>query len=245
MFDEYLNPPSCADPQVPTVIAPESVVSIGTPSSTTTDQDAPSTKPSSEESSSQVVIPNNVHSSNQPPEHINKWTKDYPIDNVIGDPSRPNPVGLKPSKKNSMSLNFLSVGAGTSSGSCYDYYFKVDIQVSTPMVEKFKLDEDPQRKAVDPTCYHGMIGTLMYLSSSRTDLVFAVYMCSRYQAKPTEKHLHTVKRIFRYLRGIVNMGLWHLKDSCIALTAFADADYAGCQDTKKVRLEVCNYWVTD
>ncbi|GJW34195.1 hypothetical protein Tco_0054227 [Tanacetum coccineum] len=58
-------------------------------------------------------------------------------------------------------------------------------------------------------------------------------MCSRYQARPTEKHLNTVKRIFRYLKGIVHRGLWYLKDSSIALTAFADADHAGCQDTRR------------
>ncbi|GJT83446.1 retrovirus-related pol polyprotein from transposon TNT 1-94 [Tanacetum coccineum] len=104
---------------------------------------------------------------------------------------------------------------------------------NTLMVEKSKLDEDPQGKAVDPTCYRRMIGTLMYLTASRPDLVFVVCMCARYQAKPTEKHLHAVKRIFRYLRGTINMGLWYPKDSCIALTAFADADHAGCQDTRK------------
>ncbi|GJU14069.1 hypothetical protein Tco_1136465 [Tanacetum coccineum] len=60
----------------------------------------------------------------------------------------------------------------------------------TPMVEKSKLDEDPQVKAIDPTRYCGMIGTLMYLTSSRPDLVFVVCMCARYQAKPSEKHLH-------------------------------------------------------
>ncbi|GJY99920.1 hypothetical protein Tco_0517350 [Tanacetum coccineum] len=61
-------------------------------------------------------------------------------------------------------------------------------------------------------------------------------MCARYQARPTEKHLHAVKRIFRYLRGTVNQGLWHLqylKDSSIALTSFVDADHAGCQDTRR------------
>ncbi|GKA91808.1 hypothetical protein Tco_0813733 [Tanacetum coccineum] len=77
--------------------------------------------------------------------------------------------------------------------------------VDTPMVEKMKLDKDPQGKAVDPTHYHKMIGSLMYLTSSRSDLVFAVCMCARYQAKPTKKHLHAVKRIFRYLRGTINM----------------------------------------
>ncbi|GKE97908.1 hypothetical protein Tco_0021259 [Tanacetum coccineum] len=99
------------------------------------------------------------------------------------------------------------------------------------MVKKSKLDEDPQQKAVDPTCYRRMISTFMYLTSP--DLVFVVCMCARYQAKPIEKHLHAVKRIFRYLRGTINIGLWYSKDSCIALTAFADADHAGCQDTRK------------
>ncbi|GJY28705.1 hypothetical protein Tco_0404472 [Tanacetum coccineum] len=61
------------------------------------------------------------------------------------------------------------------------------------------------------------------------------YLCmyARYQAKPTEKHLHDVKRIFKYLRGTVNRGLWYPKDSSIALTAYADANHAGCQDTRR------------
>ncbi|GJZ87672.1 hypothetical protein Tco_0659282 [Tanacetum coccineum] len=97
--------------------------------------------------------------------------------------------------------------------------------MDTPMVEKSKLDEDTQGKAVDPTHYRGMIGTLMYLTASRPDLTFAVCMCARYQAKPTDKHLHAVKRIFKYLRGTVNRGIWYPKDSSIALTAYADADH--------------------
>ncbi|GJZ45220.1 retrovirus-related pol polyprotein from transposon TNT 1-94 [Tanacetum coccineum] len=105
--------------------------------------------------------------------------------------------------------------------------------VDTHVVEKSKLDEDPQGKAVDPTHYRGMVGTLMYLTASRPDLTFAVCMCARYQAKPIEKHLHAVKRIFKYIRGIVNRGLWYPKDSSIALTAYADADHAGCQDTRR------------
>ncbi|GJU55093.1 hypothetical protein Tco_1228807 [Tanacetum coccineum] len=104
--------------------------------------------------------------------------------------------------------------------------------VDTPMVEKSKLDEDTQGKSVDPTYYRGMVGTLMYLTSSRPYLVYAVCMCARYQARPTKKHLHVVKRIFRYLRGTVNRGLWYSKNSTIALTSFADADRAGCQDTR-------------
>ncbi|GKE77530.1 hypothetical protein Tco_1543650, partial [Tanacetum coccineum] len=105
--------------------------------------------------------------------------------------------------------------------------------VDTPMVEKSKLDEDIQGKAVDPTHYRGMIGTLIYLTASRPDLTFVVCMCARYQEKPTKKHLHAVKRIFKYIRGTVNRGLWYLKDSSIALTTYIDADHASCQDTRR------------
>ncbi|GKF74554.1 retrovirus-related pol polyprotein from transposon TNT 1-94 [Tanacetum coccineum] len=105
--------------------------------------------------------------------------------------------------------------------------------VDTPIVEKSKLDEDKEGKVVDSSHYHGMIGTLLYLITSRPDLQFAICMCARYQARPTKKHLHAVKRIFRYLRGTVNRGLWYPKDSSIALTAFADVDHAGCQDTRR------------
>nr|GEX00969.1 hypothetical protein [Tanacetum cinerariifolium] len=92
---------------------------------------------------------------------------------------------------------------------------------------KSKLDEDREGKAVDPSHYHGMIGTLLYLTASRLDLQFAICMCARYQARPTKKHVHTVKRIFRYLRRTVHQGLWYPKDSSVALTAFADADHPG------------------
>ncbi|GJS07075.1 retrovirus-related pol polyprotein from transposon TNT 1-94 [Tanacetum coccineum] len=105
--------------------------------------------------------------------------------------------------------------------------------VDTPMVEKSKLDEDKEGNAVDPSHYRGMIGTLLYLTASRPDLQFAICMCARYQARPTEKHLNAVKRIFRYLKGTVHRGLWYPKDSSFALTAFADADHAGCQDTRR------------
>ncbi|GKE87612.1 retrovirus-related pol polyprotein from transposon TNT 1-94 [Tanacetum coccineum] len=79
--------------------------------------------------------------------------------------------------------------------------------VDTPMVEKSKLDEDTQGKAVDHTHYCRMVGTLMYLTAIRPDLTFSVCMYARYKAKPTEKHLHAVKRIFKYLRGTINRGL--------------------------------------
>nr|GEU38534.1 retrovirus-related Pol polyprotein from transposon TNT 1-94 [Tanacetum cinerariifolium] len=100
--------------------------------------------------------------------------------------------------------------------------------VDTPMVEKRKLDEDLQGKPVNATLYRGMIGSIMYLTSSRPDLIYAVCLCARYQAKPTEKHLQAMKRIFRYLKGTINTGLWYLKDTDMSLTAYANADHAEC-----------------
>nr|GFA82402.1 uncharacterized mitochondrial protein AtMg00810-like [Tanacetum cinerariifolium] len=71
------------------------------------------------------------------------------------------------------------------------------------------------------------------LTSSRPDPVFAVCMCARYQAKPTKMHLEALKRVFWYLKGTINWGLWYPKDTAMALTAYADADHAGCQDTRR------------
>nr|GEZ50545.1 copia protein [Tanacetum cinerariifolium] len=104
--------------------------------------------------------------------------------------------------------------------------------VDTPMVDRLKLDEDPLGIPVDQTQFRSMVGSLMYLTASRPDLVFVVCMCARYQASPTKKHLEALKRVFWYLRGTINWGLWYTKDTAMALTAYADADHAECQDTR-------------
>ncbi|GJW11845.1 retrovirus-related pol polyprotein from transposon TNT 1-94 [Tanacetum coccineum] len=98
--------------------------------------------------------------------------------------------------------------------------------VDTPMVDRLKLDEDPLGIPFDQTRFRSMVGSLMYLTASRLDLVFVVCMCARYQASPTKKHLEALKRVFRYLIGTINWGLWYPKDTAMALTAFADADHA-------------------
>ncbi|GJY60131.1 putative ribonuclease H-like domain-containing protein [Tanacetum coccineum] len=105
--------------------------------------------------------------------------------------------------------------------------------VDTPMVDRLKLDEDPLGIPVDQTRFRSMVGSLMYLTASRPDLVFVVCMCARYQASPTKKHLEALKRVFWYLRGTINWGLWYPKDTIMALTAYADADHACCQDTRR------------
>ncbi|GJR26581.1 retrovirus-related pol polyprotein from transposon TNT 1-94 [Tanacetum coccineum] len=105
--------------------------------------------------------------------------------------------------------------------------------IGTPLATKPKLDVDLSGEPVDQSDYRSKIGSLMYLTSSRPDIVQAVCYCARYQARPTQKHLKEVKRIFKYLKGTINMGLWYPKDSGFELTAFSDADHAGCIDTRK------------
>nr|GEW35899.1 retrovirus-related Pol polyprotein from transposon TNT 1-94 [Tanacetum cinerariifolium] len=105
--------------------------------------------------------------------------------------------------------------------------------IGTPMATKPKLDADLSGNAVDQTDYRSKIGSLMYLTSSRPDIVQAVCFCARNQSRPTKKHLKEVKRIFRYLRGTINTRLWYLKGSSFELTSFLDADHAGCIDSRK------------
>ncbi|GJW64267.1 hypothetical protein Tco_0116151 [Tanacetum coccineum] len=101
------------------------------------------------------------------------------------------------------------------------------------MVERTKLGEDLLRIPVDQTQYRSMIGSMMYLTASRPGLVFAVCMCARYQSMPIKKHLQALNSHFWLSQGTINMGLWYSKDTAMALTAYADADHAGCQDTRR------------
>ncbi|GKA79138.1 retrovirus-related pol polyprotein from transposon TNT 1-94 [Tanacetum coccineum] len=277
MFDEYFSPPPSVASPVPVVVAQVPVDSTGSPSSTLVNQDAPSQnndpffgvsipEPNYEESSSRDVILTNVHSVNQPPEHLYKWTKYHLLDNVkldkLGgvlknkawlvargyhqeegidfeesftpvyvcqpdgfiDQDNPNHVyklkkalyGLKQApwawydllswfllskkfskgtvdptlftQKEGKDILLVQVYVDAIIFASTDpiikkYGMETNDSVDTPMVEKSKLDADPQGKEVDPTRYHGIIGSLMYLTTSRPDLVFAVYMCIRLSSK--------------------------------------------------------------
>ncbi|GKB67713.1 putative ribonuclease H-like domain-containing protein [Tanacetum coccineum] len=105
--------------------------------------------------------------------------------------------------------------------------------IGTPMEIKEKLDLDKNETLIDVMKYRSMINVLMYLTSSRPDVVHVTCLCTRFQAQPTEKHLKEVKRIFRYLRGTVNMGLFYTKDSGFELTRFLDVGYARYRDSFK------------
>nr|GEY03304.1 hypothetical protein [Tanacetum cinerariifolium] len=105
--------------------------------------------------------------------------------------------------------------------------------VPTPMVEQAKLKLDLVGKPVDHTDYRSMIGSLMYVTSSRPDIMFVTCMCARYQANPNEHHVSAVKRIFHYLKRTIHLSLWYPKDYGFDLTAYSDADHAGCHLDRK------------
>ncbi|KAI3769842.1 hypothetical protein L6452_00956 [Arctium lappa] len=105
--------------------------------------------------------------------------------------------------------------------------------IGTPMAPGTKIGSDPSGKAVDIRTYRGMIGSLMYLTSTRPDIMFSTCLCARYQANPKEIHLSAVKRIFWYLKGTADLGLWYTKDTSFELTTYTDADHAGCMLDRK------------
>nr|GEU32230.1 putative ribonuclease H-like domain-containing protein [Tanacetum cinerariifolium] len=104
---------------------------------------------------------------------------------------------------------------------------------STPMETHKPLSKDAGGTNVDVYLYRSMIGSLMYLTSSRPDIMFAVCACSRFQVQPKVSHMHAMKRIFRYLKGQPTLGLWYLKDSHLELIAYSDSDYAGASLDRK------------
>nr|GEX31816.1 retrovirus-related Pol polyprotein from transposon TNT 1-94 [Tanacetum cinerariifolium] len=108
---------------------------------------------------------------------------------------------------------------------------------STPMVTHKPLSKDADGTDVDVHLYRSMIGSLMYLTSSWPDIMFAVCACSRFQVQPKVPHMHAVKRIVKYLKGQPTVGLWYPKDSPLELIAYSDSDYAG--------LELKGYLIND
>ncbi|GKE45266.1 uncharacterized mitochondrial protein-like protein [Tanacetum coccineum] len=104
---------------------------------------------------------------------------------------------------------------------------------STPMETNKALVKDEKAEDVDVHLYRSMIGSLMYLTSSRPDIMFAVCACARFQVTPKTSHFNDVKRIFRYLKGQPKLGLWYHRDSPFDLEAFSDSDYAGASLDRK------------
>ncbi|GJT98434.1 putative ribonuclease H-like domain-containing protein [Tanacetum coccineum] len=112
---------------------------------------------------------------------------------------------------------------------------------STPMETSKPLMKDENAEDVDVHLYRSMIGSLMYLTSSRPDIMFVVCACARFQVTPKVLHLHAVKRIFRYLKGQPKLGLWYPKDSPFDLEAYTDSDYAGASLDRKSTTGGCQF----
>ncbi|GJT85947.1 putative ribonuclease H-like domain-containing protein [Tanacetum coccineum] len=111
----------------------------------------------------------------------------------------------------------------------------------TPMETKMALTKDEEADDVDVHLYRSMIGSLMYLTASRPDIMFAVCVCSRFQVTPKTSHLNAVKRIFKYLKGKPNLGLWYPRESSFDLEAFSDSDYAGANLDRKSTTGGCQF----
>ncbi|WJX93540.1 hypothetical protein P8452_75051 [Trifolium repens] len=113
--------------------------------------------------------------------------------------------------------------------------------MSTPMHPSTSLDRDENGKNVSEKEFRGMIGSLLYLTASRPDIVFSVGLCARFQSSPKESHLVAVKRIFRYLVGTQDVGLWYKKGTHCDLKAYCDADYAGDKIERKSTSGACQF----
>ncbi|XP_059068330.1 uncharacterized mitochondrial protein AtMg00810-like [Cryptomeria japonica] len=105
--------------------------------------------------------------------------------------------------------------------------------VNTPMETGCKLTKSDDSPAVNQSEYRSMIGSLLYLTASRPDLMFAVCLVSHFQSAPQQSHLNAVKRIFRYVQGTLDYGLWYPRTNDFTLVGFTDSDWAGCLDDRK------------
>ncbi|GJW12719.1 uncharacterized mitochondrial protein-like protein [Tanacetum coccineum] len=113
--------------------------------------------------------------------------------------------------------------------------------ISTLMETQKPLLKDEDSEEVDVHMYRSMIGSLMYLTSSRPDIMFAVCAYARYQVNPKVSHLYAVKRIFRYLKGQPNIGLWYPKDYAFDWVAYTDSDYARASLDRKSTTGGCQF----
>ncbi|GJS52793.1 retrovirus-related pol polyprotein from transposon TNT 1-94 [Tanacetum coccineum] len=260
VFDEFFSPPASVAFPVPVVEAPASVESTGTPSSTSVDQDAPYPKTVYEESSSSDVIPTTVHSDAPISKHLSKWTKDNPLQNIIGKLSRPVSIRLQLHEQALFcyydafitSVKWDELGGILKNKARlvahgYRQEERIDFEESFAPVARLEMD-------VKMAFLNDILCKEVYISQP-DEFVDPDNPNRMYRLK---KALYGLKQALRACpRGIflnqskyalesfkkygmescdpvdTSMGLWYSKDSAIALTAFADADHVGCQDTRR------------
>ncbi|KAD2393347.1 hypothetical protein E3N88_40324 [Mikania micrantha] len=114
--------------------------------------------------------------------------------------------------------------------------------ISTPMATSPGICPDDNGEPVDQTLYRCMIGSLMYLTASRPDIMYATCVCARYQSAPKQSHLSFMKRILRYLKGTPVLGIWYPANQICKLVGFSDSDYAGCSLTRKSTSGGCQFF---
>ena len=113
--------------------------------------------------------------------------------------------------------------------------------MKTPMSSSIKLDKDEKGKSIDSTMYRGMLGSLLYLTASRLDIMYSVCLYARFQSCHKESHLSVIKQILRYLKGTMDIGLWYPKRDNFELIGFSDADFAGCKIERKSTSDICHF----
>ena len=111
----------------------------------------------------------------------------------------------------------------------------------TTMASTCQLDKDDKGKSVNETTYRGIIGSLLYLTASRPDILFSTFLCAHFQSSPKESHVNAIKGIFRYLNGTSNLGLFYPSSSLLQLNGFCDADFAGSKTDGKSTSGTCHF----
>jgi hypothetical protein len=113
--------------------------------------------------------------------------------------------------------------------------------VSTPMSTAAALDPDEDGGAIDQREYRSMIGSLLYLTVTRSDIQFVVCLCAHFQGSSRSSHRTTVQRIFQYLKHTPEFGIWYSASSLLYLVGFSDADFVGCGIDKKSTFGTCHF----
>ncbi|XP_071695368.1 uncharacterized mitochondrial protein AtMg00810-like [Rutidosis leptorrhynchoides] len=113
--------------------------------------------------------------------------------------------------------------------------------MATPLATNVKLTLEGKGEPFDSTKYRGMIGSLLYLTESRPDIMFSVCLCARFHENPKTSHVKAVKRIFRYLKGTMHLGLWYPKFTGVDIMCFANSDHGGSMIDRKSTSGVCTF----
>jgi len=113
-------------------------------------------------------------------------------------------------------------------------------EAATPIAIGCYLDNDEKGVKVDQTRYKELIGSLLYLTASRLDIMFNVCLCARYQASARESHYMATKRVLKYLKGTTDVGLWYPSEVSLNLIGYSDSDFAGCKTDRKSTSGTCH-----